>query len=106
MNGIMGPSAGQPTKKIFFGVALPLKMGLICCPETLVNNYKSTLRSVSEKRISCTVFLSEEREREREGIPCEACCFVIRFKFKYLKDPTNISDVPLVCACPQSRNIK
>jgi len=32
------------------GTDTPLKMGLICCPETSVSNYQSTLRNIPEDR--------------------------------------------------------
>jgi len=54
-------SGGQPVGPIFNGLAekdpLPLKTGLIVCPETSVNNYQRALRNNAEERRSHAHFL-------------------------------------------------
>jgi len=42
----------NPTRKPFFLDSLPVKMGLIGCPETSVRNYHYTLRNIQEERRS------------------------------------------------------
>jgi hypothetical protein len=48
-NNLSVPSSSVKT---FKKISWPLKMGPICCPETSVENYHSTLRNIPEESIS------------------------------------------------------
>jgi len=53
--GRMINSIGSGRKNSIILVSWPLKMGPIVCPETLVRNYRHSLRNSPEERISHSV---------------------------------------------------